>query len=211
VIEPGVAALFALACLPIVLAPGPSVAFVMTTALSSGRRTGLSAVGGVESGYIVHVLAAALGLSAVLAVSAEAFTVVKLLGAAYLVWLGVRAWMSKDVRPIGEIGRAQAPAITPRQAYGRGFTVGVLNPKTAIFFLSFLPQFVRADAGPVPLQLTVLGLIFVVMASIPDVAWALSATGIRRLLPRVKMRSLERVSGTVMFGLAGYALTASHK
>lgn len=199
--------LFMAACVPLVLAPGPSVAYILTTTLSSGRTTGLSGVAGVELGYVLHIVAAVAGVSAVIAASAEAFTLVKVAGALYLVWLGIKAWRSRDDTRLRDMGSAGA-AVRPGAAFRRGFLVGVLNPKTAVFFLSFLPQFVSADAGPAWLQMAVLGLIFVAMASVPDLAWALAGTGVRRILPAVRMKTLERISGTVLFGLAGYALTA---
>lgn len=201
--------LFVLACIPIVLAPGPSVALIVTTALTSGARAGMVIVAGVEIGYLVHVLAAALGLSALLATSAEAFTVVRVLGAGYLVWLGIRAWRSKDVTPLGELMRTPSSAPTAGKSFRKGLLVGVLNPKTAIFFLAFLPVFVDPSAGSALGQFLVLGLTFVVLATVPDMAWALGASVLRRVVPRVKVRTMERISGTVMFGLAGYALVSA--
>ena len=199
--------LFMVACVPLILAPGPSVAYILTTTLSSGRAAGVSGVAGVEAGYVIHIVAAVAGVSAVIAASAEAFTVVKIAGAGYLVWLGIKAWRSRDETQLRHMG-ARGAAVTARQAFRRGFLVGVLNPKTAVFFLSFLPQFVRTDAGAVWLQMTVLGLIFVAMATIPDLAWALTGSAVRRLLPSVRMKTMERISGTVLSGLAAYALTA---
>lgn len=198
---------FMAACLPLVLAPGPAVAYILTTTLSSGRRTGLSGVAGVELGYVVHIIAAVAGISAVIAASATAFTVVKIVGAGYLIWLGIKAWRSRNNTLLRDLGSA-GTAVKPSEAFRRGLLVGVLNPKTAVFFLSFLPQFVRADAGPVWLQMSVLGLVFIAMASIPDLAWALTGSGVRRLLPGIRMKTMERVSGTVLFGLAAYSLTA---
>jgi len=190
--------LFLLACVPLILAPGPSVAYILTTTLSSGRAAGVSGVAGVEAGYVIHIVAAVAGVSAIIAASAEAFTVVKLAGVGYLVWLGIKAWRSRDETQLRHMG-ARGATVTVGQAFRRGFLVGVLNPKT---------QFVRPDAGAVWLQMTVLGLLFVMMATIPDLAWALTGSAVRRLLPGVRMKTMERISGTVLFGLAGYALTA---
>jgi threonine/homoserine/homoserine lactone efflux protein len=198
---------FMAACLPLVLAPGPSVAYILTTTLSSGRRVGLSGVAGVELGYVVHIVAAVAGISAVIAASAAAFTVVKIAGAGYLIWLGIKAWRSRDNTPLRDLG-SNGATVAPREAFRRGLLVGVLNPKTAVFFLSFLPQFVQVGSVPVWLQMSVLGLTFIAMASIPDLAWALTGSGVRRLLPGIRMKTMERISGTVLFGLAGYALTA---
>lgn len=198
--------LFVVACVPVVLAPGPSVALIVTTALTSGPRAGALVVAGVEVGYLVHVVAAALGLSALLAASAEAFTIVRVLGAAYLVWLGIQAWKSKDTTPLGELAKKRDSAPSDQRSFRNGLVVGVLNPKTAIFFLAFLPVFVDPANGSTVTQFVLLGLTFVLLATVPDMTWALGASGLRRLMPHVKLRTMERVSGTVMFGLAGYAL-----
>ncbi|TFC87394.1 LysE family translocator [Cryobacterium sp. TMT4-31] len=199
--------LFMAACLPLVLAPGPSVAFILTTTLSSGRRAGLSGVAGVELGYVAHVLAAVIGISAVIAASATAFTVVKVVGAAYLIWLGIQAWRSRNNTLLADLAAAGG-RVQPAKAFQRGLLVGVLNPKTAVFFLSLLPPFVQEGAGPAWVQMSVLGLIFIAMASLPDLIWALTGSGVRRLLPGIKMKTMERFSGTVLFGLAAYSLTA---
>jgi threonine/homoserine/homoserine lactone efflux protein len=205
----GVVMLFVVACVPLVLAPGPSVAYILATTLGNGRRVAMSAVVGVELGYVAHVIGAAAGVSVILAASAEAFTVAKIAGAGYLVWLVIKAWRSRDLRTLRELGAA--PAITRHgRSFGRGVLIGILNPKTAVFFLSFLPQFVRADAGPVWLQMTVLGFVFIALAAIPDTLWALGGGSLARVLPNTRVRTTERVSGTVYFGLAGYALTARH-
>jgi len=207
--QPSVVLLFALTCIPLVLAPGPSVAFVLATTLSSGRRVAMGAVAGVELGYVAHVIAAAAGISAILAASAAAFTAVKIAGACYLVWLGITAWRSRDLRLLGELGSAGG-ATRSGAAFRRGLVIGVLNPKTAVFFLSFLPQFVLPDAGPAWLQMTVLGLLFIVLAAMPDTLWALGGGAVARLFPRTRVRTTERISGTVFFGLAAYSLTARH-
>ena len=199
--------LFMATSLPIVLAPGPSVAYVTTTTLNSGRRSGLSAVLGVELGYVIHVVAAVAGLSAVVAASAGAFTVVKLAGACYLVWLGGKAWRSRDGRSLRDLAPS-ADAVPARRAFTRGLLIGGLNPKTAVFFLSFLPVFVQPTGLPTWAQMTILGLVFIAMATVPDTAWALGGSALRRLLPALRMKTMERISGTVFFGLAAYALTA---
>lgn len=199
--------LFMAASLPIVLAPGPSVAYVVTTTLSSGRRAGLSAVAGVELGYVAHVVAAVAGLSAVVAASAQAFTSVKLAGACYLIWLGVQAWRSRDERPLHTLA-SSSDALPARRAFAQGLMVGCLNPKTAVFFLAFLPLFVQPSGAPAWLQMTILGILFIAMAAVPDGFWALAGGVVRRLLPNLRMKSMERLSGTVFLGLATWALTA---
>ena len=200
-------AAFAAASLPLVLAPGPSVAFVLATTLGSGRRAGLGAVAGVETGYLVHVGAAVVGVSAVIAASAQAFTVVKLLGAGYLIWLGIQAWRSRDQTRLADLARSPA-VLSAGAAFRRGLLVGALNPKTAVFFVAFLPQFVDPSAGPVWVQMTGLGLLFIVLAAVPDTCWALAGSALPKALPNVRMTLLHRISGTVYLALAGLALTA---
>jgi threonine/homoserine/homoserine lactone efflux protein len=200
--------LFLAASLPLVLAPGPAVAFVLATSVRSGRRAGLAAVAGVETGYLLHVAAAVAGVSAVIAASATAFTVVKVAGGLWLLVLAWRAWRSREVgtlaqvaaRPAGEVGR-------PARSCRRGLLGGALNPKTAVFYLAFLPQFVRADAGPVPVQLLVFGLLFLALAAVSDSCWALAGAGLARVLPRLRMGVLDRVSAGVFAVLAAVTLT----
>jgi threonine/homoserine/homoserine lactone efflux protein len=200
--------LFLAASLPLVLAPGPAVAFVLATSVRSGRRAGLAAVAGVETGYLLHVAGAVAGVSAVIAASATAFTVVKVAGGLWLLVLAWRAWRSREIgtlaqvaaRPAGEVGR-------PARSFRRGLLVGALNPKTAVFYLAFLPQFVRADAGPVPVQLLVFGLLFLALAAVSDSCWALAGAGLARVLPRLRMRVLDRVSAGVFAALAAVTLT----
>lgn len=198
--------LFLAASLPLILVPGPSVAFILATTLQAGRRTGLAATAGVEAGYLVHVLGAVLGVSAVIAASATAFTGVKVAGAAYLLWMAWRSWRSRaegtlaDLRPAGK-------ALPARRALARGLLVGALNPKTAIFYLAFLPQFVTPSAGPVWAQLLVFGLLFIALATVLDATWAVAGGSLRRLLPRLRTRVVDRVSGTVYALLAAATLT----
>ena len=135
--------LFLLAALGLLLIPGPAVLYIVTRSVSQGRRAGLVSVGGIELGGLVHALAAALGLSALLLTSALAFDVVKYLGAAYLIYLGVRTLLTRD-------DGKQAQALTPRsssQLFTQGFLVNLLNPKTALFFYAFLPQFCQPRRG----------------------------------------------------------------
>lgn len=202
--------LFLTASLPLLLFPGPAVAFVLATTLRAGRRTGLGAVSGVETGYLVHVLGAVVGLSAVVAASAEAFTAVKVLGAVWLVWLAVQSWRSSrragdtslaDLRP------ADAPQTRVRTAYVRGLLVGALNPKTAVFYLAFLPQFVTDEGGPAWAQLLVFGLLFIVLAFCTDSCWVLAAGSARRWLPSVRMKVVDRVSAGAFGALAALLLS----
>jgi threonine/homoserine/homoserine lactone efflux protein len=195
-------ALFALASLALLVVPGPSVVYIVTRSLELGRSAGLVSMLGVETGGLVHVVMAALGLSALIASSAAAFSVVKYAGAAYLVALGIGKLTTRAPEPL-------APrAIPPRsRLYGQGIVVQVLNPKTAIFFLAFLPQFVDPDRGAVALQVLVLGACFTTLAVLSDGAYALLAGALGdRLRANVRMRHrLERASGGIYIALGAVA------
>jgi threonine/homoserine/homoserine lactone efflux protein len=155
--------LFIVSGLLLNITPGPDSLFIMARSATQGWRAGFAATAGIETGVGVHVLAAALGLSALLATSAAAFTVVKIAGAVYLVWIGIGM-----VRERAKAGQAPAPSAgdaPPRRiAYGaiwrQGFLTNVLNPKVALFFLAFVPQFIAHDAPSKPLAFIVLGAIF---------------------------------------------------
>jgi threonine/homoserine/homoserine lactone efflux protein len=198
--------LFALASAGLVAIPGPAVIYIVTRGVVHGRRGAFVSVLGVELGNYVEVLAATVGLAAIVASSATAFTAVKLIGAAYLIWLGVRA--------LTEGVAAGTPAARPqrseRRLFWEGFAVGALNPKLAIFLLAFLPQFVDVGAGPVWLQTLVLGTIFSVIASIGDSLLALAAgTAGEGLARRLQRRGpLSRAAGAVYIGLGVTAAVA---
>jgi threonine/homoserine/homoserine lactone efflux protein len=192
-------AVFALASFLLIVVPGPAVLYVVTRSIAQGRRAGLVSMLGVEAGGLVHVAAAAIGLSAVIASSATAFTVVKLAGAAYLIFLGVRRLVARDdaLPEVAVSGRSG------KRLFAQGVVVNVLNPKTAVFFLAFLPQFVDPAQGAVTLQFVVLGLIFVAVAVVSDGAYALVAgTAGDRLRGSERVRRwLSRFSGLVFVGL----------
>jgi threonine/homoserine/homoserine lactone efflux protein len=193
VLDPATLWVFALASLALAVVPGPAVLYIVAQSVHGGRRAGVTSALGVASGGLVHVVAAVVGLSALLAASAEAFAVVKYAGAAYLVWLGVRTLLSSDDRIGG-----RRPEHTLRRTYRQGVVVNVLNPKTALFFLAFLPQFVDPD-GSTRGQLAVLGAIFVVIALTSDLVWALVAGSAAEMLrhSRAFLRVQRWVSGTV--------------
>ncbi len=165
--------LFMIAALVLAITPGPAVLYIVTRSITQGRTAGVVSCFGVTLGGLVHVLAAALGVSAALATSVLAFNVVKYAGAAYLVWLGVRAFMKKpEAEKIEES--------EPRSLFGifrDGAVVNILNPKTALFFLAFIPQFVTPARGDIALQCALLGAVFVFIAFCTDVTWALAASG----------------------------------
>jgi threonine/homoserine/homoserine lactone efflux protein len=190
--------LFFTAAILLLLTPGPAVTYIVTRSLTQGRRAGLVSTLGITSGTLLHVAAAAAGLSAILAASAAAFATVKYAGAAYLVWLGIRALRASEP-PADAIA---PPADTLRRVFWEGALVSVLNPKTAIFFMAFLPQFVDPAREVAP-QVALLGAMFAVMALCTDGAYALaagSAAGWLRGNRRV-MAGRRYVAGTVYLGL----------
>lgn len=162
-------AIFAAAVVVFAVVPGPAVFYIVTRSVSQGRRAGAVSAAAVATGTLVHVAAATLGLSALLVSSALAFSIVKYLGAAYLIYLGLRALLNRDS------GKPDAaPVAQPlSRVYREGVLVAVLNPKTALFFLAFLPQFVDPARGPVSLQLAFLGVMVVVIALVSDCCYAM--------------------------------------
>jgi threonine/homoserine/homoserine lactone efflux protein len=191
--------IFAVAAILLLLTPGPAVLYIVARSIEQGRVAGLASVCGIATGTLVHVLAAALGLSALLASSALAFAVVKYAGAVYLIYIGVR-----------RLKRADAPAAQinlPRRSLGRlyrdGFVVNLLNPKTALFFLAFLPQFVDPSRGAVATQIAFLGLLFTLMGMTSDALYALVAGTAGRWVKRNGryLRWERYVTGGVFIGL----------
>ena len=191
--------LFVTASLALLLVPGPAVLYIMTRSIDQGRRAGLISVAGIHSATFVHILAAALGLSAILLSSALAFDIVKYIGAAYLIYLGVKKLLSKDEADTTETVQKQSL----RQIYKQGVIVNLLNPKTALFFFAFLPQFVDPNHGSVSLQIVLLGLIFVGMGAITDSTYAIVSSMLAgRLRSSQRFKLVQRyVSGTVFIGL----------
>ncbi|WP_031373296.1 LysE family translocator [Lysobacter antibioticus] len=141
----------------LVLIPGPGTAWIIAQSAAGGTSRGVQAAFGLETATLIHALAAGLGLSALLATSALAFEAIKYAGAAYLIWLGIKAWRSPSPVPAATDDASQAAATSARHVYLRSVMTGVLNPKVALFFLAFLPQFVHPERGMVWLQFLVLG------------------------------------------------------
>lgn len=211
IVEPATLALFALAALAILAVPGPAVVYIVTRSIHQGRGAGLASVLGIHVGTIVHLTAATAGLSAILVSSAAAFTAVKLLGAAYLVVIGVRVLLGKGG---GGTAERQRPRRRRRRDFAEGVVVNVLNPKTALFFLAFLPQFVDPARGRAWLQILVLGLTFIGLGLVTDSMWALAAGSAGETLRRSRRwAQLQRyVSGSVFVALGLVtALTGSHR
>jgi threonine/homoserine/homoserine lactone efflux protein len=203
--------LFVLASLLLLLTPGPAVLFIVARSVQQGRIAGLVSVIGIHLGTIVHITAAALGISALLVSSAFAFAVVKYLGAAYLIWMGLRTLLSKDINVSAEALKVEAKSL--HRAFRDGFVVNLFNPKTAIFFLSFLPQFVDPAKGAVHLQILILGLTFMGLGMLTDGMYALLAGAAGDVLRRSRplQRLLRWFSGASFIGLGVTAAMVSRK
>jgi threonine/homoserine/homoserine lactone efflux protein len=201
-------AVFCVAALALIVVPGPAVTYIVTQSVDKGRRAGLLSALGVACGGLVHVTAAAIGLSALLASSAEAFTVVKLAGAAYLIVIGLRRMLGRD--GAGDGAAAERPPTSNRRVFAQGAVVNVLNPKTALFFLAFLPQFIDPSLGSVGLQAAILGAVFVAIAVVSDCTYALAASALAQRLGRSdRAKRLRRlVSGGIFVALGATAATA---
>jgi threonine/homoserine/homoserine lactone efflux protein len=199
-------ALFCLASAALAVVPGPAVTYIVMHSVDKGRRAGLASAAGVASGGLVHVTAAVVGLSALMASSATAFTVVKLVGAAYLIVVGIRRILSRD-----ESEDVQAPPAPLRRIYRQGVIVNVFNPKTALFFLAFLPQFVDRGAS-VPPQVALLGITFAAIAFASDCLYALLADLLAGRLRRSGRGATARrfLSGGIFIAL-GATAAAAHR
>ena len=193
---------FLTAAVALNVSPGPDLNYILSRTIAQGTKVGLASAAGVCSGAIVHVLAAAFGLSAILAASALAFTIVKYVGAAYLVYLGVQAFRSRGSAL--ELGvQKELVVVSPWQAFRQGVLVDVLNPKVAIFFMAFLPQFVRPGHGNSTVQLVVLGVLVILVAIIIEAFFVLAAarsTSFFRRNPEATVW-LDRALGTVLLTL----------
>ena len=196
--------LFAGTSLALLAVPGPAVLYVVTRSLDQGRGAGIVSVLGVETGTFAYALAAAAGLTGLIAASEIGFTIVKYAGAAYLVYLGVRKLLERE-KPL------EASSSARSRLFLNGMLVQLLNPKIAIFFLAFLPQFVDSRS-PIAVQILVLGTIFTLLAVLSDGAYVLlaGAVGSRLRTGRRAKRGLARLSGGVFIGLGvGAALSGT--
>ncbi len=188
------------ASVAILVVPGPSVLFVITRGVALGRRAALLTMIGNETGVMVHVIAVALGVGAVVQRSVLVFNVLKVAGSAYLIWLGINAIRHRRdlvAAVAGPVERSQ------RRLWRDGFLVGLTNPKSTLFFMAVLPQFVSPDRGRVSVQLLVLGLVFVALAAVNDGVYGVAAGSVRRWLDRSPRRStaVGAGSGLIMIGL----------
>ncbi|MBM3741182.1 MAG: LysE family translocator [Actinobacteria bacterium] len=209
---------FTAASLALLVIPGPAVIFILNRSVADGRAIGLSAVGGLELGTLMHVLAATVGLSAVLAASEGAFNIVKYLGAIYLIFVGLRTLSRRPAAidmasgsPDHAATSAHGGAITNVRAFRQGFIINTLNPKIALFFLSYLPQFIDPEKSSSALQSLVLGLIFVACGFLTDGIYALVASSLRDSLVKGKaLPFIQRFVAGAVFVLLG-VLAASAK
>ena len=201
---------FVLVAIPIILLPGPSVLFVIGRSLSLGRAGGLLSVVGNSAGGFVTVAAVAFGIGIVIAQSAILFTVVKVAGAGYLTYLGVQAIRHRRER--ADAATARVAPMSPWKLLVQGFLVGVSNPKTIVFFIAVLPQFVNYRAGAIPVQLLVLGTLFVTIALLTDSVWALAAGFARDWFAKSPHRisTLSATGGVMMIGLGTASLFLGH-
>ena len=188
------------------LTPGPDVLYIVTHALRSGARAGLVAGLGITAGCFVHVAAAAVGVGALLSASATAFTVLKWAGAAYLLWMGVRMLLSRagggNGAAIAAAQSATPVTVSLRSVFLGGFWTNVLNPKVALFFLAFVPQFIAPGTGNKALAFVLLGVLFNVNAIPVNAGWALAAAWMSRRVGAVQrgLHWLDRVAGAMFIG-----------
>jgi threonine/homoserine/homoserine lactone efflux protein len=196
--------IFAPVALGLLVVPGPAVLYIVTRSIDQGRTAGLVSVLGIHLGSVVHVAAAAFGLSAILVSSSVAFGIVKYAGALYLIALGIRTLLSKEA-PV-EVA-SDAPRESLRRIFWQGALVNVLNPKTALFFLALLPQFVDVERGAIWLQMVVLGLVFIALGMLSDGTYAVVAARAGSWLrSSVRFHAARRyVSGGVYLGLGAVA------
>jgi threonine/homoserine/homoserine lactone efflux protein len=203
-------AIYSAAALVLAVTPGPGIFYVAARTLAGGRAEGVASSFGTGLGGMVHVLAGSLGVSAVVLASAELFTALKLVGAAYLVWIGFRTFQSaRREAPTPLAGGLPARPAGIRRAFREGVLVEALNPKTAAFFLAFVPQFLNPAGGSIAVQFVLLGFISVALNTLADVVVAFAASGIREgAVARPKLvRRLREGSGALMIALGlGLAL-----
>lgn len=198
-IDPTILVTYIAIVLGFVFIPGPATHLTVARATSSGAQVGITTGAGIAAGDVIHTIMAIVGISAIIAASATLFSIIKYLGAAYLIYLGIRAIIEKPPAemPSGDL------QITARKAFQQGILAELLNPKTSLFFLAFLPQFVHPENGFVLLQLSILGLVFVLLGLVSTVVFALSAGGIGNILRRhpAVLKWQGKVVGTIYVGL----------
>jgi threonine/homoserine/homoserine lactone efflux protein len=203
---------FCVAAIALLVVPGPSVLFIVARSSSQGLRAGVVSVLGVHAASIVHISAAVVGLSALVVASALAFTVVKVVGGVYLVYLGVRAILAAHARTTAAVTSVQQRA--PLRIFVEAFTVNLFNPKTAIFFLAFLPQFVDPDHGQVWSQTLILGLVFIALGICSDGIYAFLGAHVGARFQRraaARLRATRYAEGGILIGLGALTLAIPHR
>ncbi len=200
---------FTVAALALLLVPGPAVMYIVARSVHQGRPAGLASVLGIQTASLVHTSAAALGLSAILVSSALAFDAIKYLGAAYLIYLGIRKLLVREEEQTSQVSEPESLL----RIYSQGLIVNLLNPKTALFFFAFLPQFIDPIKGNIALQALALGVFFVSLATITDGTYALLASTIAdRLKGNGFLKGQRYFAGLVYVGLGvTTALSGSNK
>ncbi len=198
-IDPGVLLTYSLIVLGFVFIPGPATLLTVARATTSGTKVGIATGAGITAGDFLHTIMAVLGISAVIAASATLFTIVKYLGAAYLIYLGLKALLEKTSVDLSQ-GRV---AITAPRAFRQAILAEVLNPKTALFFLAFLPQFVSPEQGFVVIQLSILGLVFALIGFFSTIVCSVAAGGLGNFLRRnpTVLKWQGKVVGCIYCGL----------
>ena len=186
----------------LIVVPGPSVMFVVSRAVALGRRAAITTVIGNAVGVYVQVLLVAIGLGAIVERSIAVFTVIKFLGAGYLVWLGIQAIRHRH-QLADSFNETDADTRLPRSVFRDGFIVGIANPKAIVFFAAILPQYVNRNGAPPQIQMLILGLVFVVVALVSDGAWGVAAGTARNWFARSPQRlsRLGAIGGAAMIGL----------
>ena len=198
---------FAVASLALLVIPGPAVLYIINRSIADGRSTALAAVAGLEIGNFVHVIAATLGLSAVIAASAAAFGIVKWIGAGYLVYTGGRTLLRKP-----STFDQDQKSLSRRKSFTQGIIVNTFNPKVALFFLSFLPQFIDTDRGSTALQSLILGSLFVILGMLSDGMFAILASALRAPLQKGKsLPFVQRYVAGSVFVLLGLVASTTRR
>lgn len=203
---------FAVASLILIVIPGPSVLFSIARALEYGRAGGLFSVLGNTLGSFIIALLVAFGVGSLVARSVTLFTIVKLLGAGYVIYLGVQGIRHRKHRPQVD-GKSVALKQSNLQIFASGFLVGATNPKSIVFFIAVLPQFIAIDAGNIPLQMLVLALIFTVIAFISDAIWVILASAAREWFASSpgRLDVMKGIGGGMLIALGGTLLFVSNK
>jgi threonine/homoserine/homoserine lactone efflux protein len=203
--DPKTLVAFSVVSLALVAVPGPGVLYVVARSFDQGRRAGLASMFGIQSAEVVYIFAAAVGLSAMLAASATTLSVLRYAGAAYLIFLGVRQWRSPEA-PSGLPRRSQ------HRVFAQGFVVQMLNPKVALFFLAYFPQFLDPEAAVLP-QVALLGTLYIAIACASDAGYVLAASSLRERIARrhsTRLR-IRRASAATYIGLGLFAALAGDR